>query len=117
MADLLSSLLRTVCWCCLGIVCYTQLDDKNFKETVLKSDGVWLVEFYAPWCGKYCLVLQYTRVRCAALRIGAKYKYGLTRCECDIWHRLLVRALGQNPKTLHGSILLGVDIGVWILAV
>ncbi|CAM9595691.1 unnamed protein product [Ectocarpus sp. 6 AP-2014] len=28
-----------------------QVDDKSFKETVLKSDGVWLVEFYAPWCG------------------------------------------------------------------
>lgn len=34
--------------------CFTlsQLDDKNFKDTVLKSDGVWLVEFYAPWCGE-----------------------------------------------------------------
>ncbi|CAN0229310.1 unnamed protein product [Pylaiella littoralis] len=28
-----------------------QVDDKSFKDTVLKSDGVWLVEFYAPWCG------------------------------------------------------------------
>lgn len=28
-----------------------QLTEKNFKDTVLKSDGVWMVEFYAPWCG------------------------------------------------------------------
>ncbi|CAM9993905.1 unnamed protein product, partial [Choristocarpus tenellus] len=28
-----------------------QLEDSNFKDTVLKSDGVWMVEFYAPWCG------------------------------------------------------------------
>lgn len=35
--------------CCFIL---SQLDDKNFKDTVLKSDGVWLVEFYAPWCGE-----------------------------------------------------------------
>jgi len=23
----------------------------EFKEKILQSDGVWLVEFYAPWCG------------------------------------------------------------------
>ena len=27
-----------------------QLTDGSFKE-MLKSDEVWLVEFYAPWCG------------------------------------------------------------------
>lgn len=36
-----------------------QVDDKNFKETVLKSDGVWLVEFYAPWCGEECTTPSY----------------------------------------------------------
>ncbi|CAM9817032.1 unnamed protein product, partial [Laminaria digitata] len=29
-----------------------QVKDKNFKDTVLKSDGVWLGEFFAPWCGE-----------------------------------------------------------------
>lgn len=28
-----------------------ELTDSNFEETVLKSDDMWLVEFYAPWCG------------------------------------------------------------------
>ncbi len=23
----------------------------NFKSTVLDSDEMWFVEFYAPWCG------------------------------------------------------------------
>jgi thiol-disulfide isomerase/thioredoxin len=23
----------------------------NFKKKVLDSDGVWMIEFYAPWCG------------------------------------------------------------------
>ncbi|XP_064480553.1 protein disulfide-isomerase A6 homolog isoform X2 [Ornithodoros turicata] len=28
-----------------------QLDDTNFKELVLDSEDLWLVEFFAPWCG------------------------------------------------------------------
>ena len=27
------------------------LNDKTFDETVLKSNDIWIVEFYAPWCG------------------------------------------------------------------
>ena len=27
------------------------LDEKNFKKTVLNSDHIWVVEFYAQWCG------------------------------------------------------------------
>ena len=27
------------------------LTDSNFEKTVIKSDDMWLVEFYAPWCG------------------------------------------------------------------
>ena len=28
-----------------------KLDQSNFKKLVLDSDDVWMVEFYAPWCG------------------------------------------------------------------
>uniref|UniRef100_G3P4Z2 Protein disulfide-isomerase A6 n=1 Tax=Gasterosteus aculeatus aculeatus TaxID=481459 RepID=G3P4Z2_GASAC len=28
-----------------------ELTDDNFDKTVLEGDAVWLVEFYAPWCG------------------------------------------------------------------
>uniref|UniRef100_H2MBI5 Protein disulfide-isomerase A6 n=1 Tax=Oryzias latipes TaxID=8090 RepID=H2MBI5_ORYLA len=28
-----------------------ELTDDNFDKTVLQSDDVWLVEFFAPWCG------------------------------------------------------------------
>ncbi|XP_066554480.1 protein disulfide-isomerase A6 [Amia ocellicauda] len=28
-----------------------ELTDDNFDNTVLNSDDVWLVEFFAPWCG------------------------------------------------------------------
>lgn len=28
-----------------------ELTDSNFEEKVLKGDDLWLVEFFAPWCG------------------------------------------------------------------
>eukprot|EP00742_Colponemidia_sp_Colp-10_P002317 GILJ01002473.1.p1 GENE.GILJ01002473.1~~GILJ01002473.1.p1 ORF type:complete len:442 (+),score=88.83 GILJ01002473.1:48-1328(+) len=28
-----------------------QLTGQNFQKTVIDSDALWLVEFYAPWCG------------------------------------------------------------------
>ena len=28
-----------------------QLNKSNWQEEVMKSDSLWLVEFYAPWCG------------------------------------------------------------------
>jgi protein disulfide-isomerase A6 len=32
------------------------LTESNFKKLVLQSDDMWLVEFFAPWCG-HCKVL------------------------------------------------------------
>lgn len=34
-----------------------ELDSKNFQKEVIDSDQLWLVEFYAPWCG-HCKALQ-----------------------------------------------------------
>ena len=29
-----------------------ELTDSTFESMVLGSDDIWLVEFFAPWCGK-----------------------------------------------------------------
>ena len=28
-----------------------ELTPANFQKEVIKSDSVWIIEFYAPWCG------------------------------------------------------------------
>lgn len=28
-----------------------ELTDSNFDRQVVNSDGIWVVEFFAPWCG------------------------------------------------------------------
>lgn len=28
-----------------------ELTDDNFDNIVMNSDDMWLIEFYAPWCG------------------------------------------------------------------
>ena len=44
-----------VCAAPLSLALYTssddviELNDRNFETRVLKSDELWIVEFYAPW--------------------------------------------------------------------
>ena len=33
------------------IINIVHLNDKNFDEIVLKSDDIWIVEFFTDWCG------------------------------------------------------------------
>ena len=36
-----------------------ELTESNFKKLVLQSDDMWLVEFFAPWCGHCKVILDY----------------------------------------------------------
>lgn len=39
-----------------------ELNPSNFESKVINSDHIWIVEFFAPWCG-HCqsLVPEYTK--------------------------------------------------------
>lgn len=51
-----------------------ELTDKNFKKLVLQSDDMWLVEFFAPWCG-HCKNLE-PHWKKAASELKGKVKLG-----------------------------------------
>lgn len=51
-----------------------ELTDSNFEELVLNSDDVWLVEFFAPWCG-HCKNLAPEWAK-AATELKGKVKLG-----------------------------------------
>lgn len=51
-----------------------ELTDSNFHEKVIQSEDIWLVEFFAPWCG-HCknLAPQWAQ---AATELKGKVKLG-----------------------------------------
>ncbi|KAG6465026.1 hypothetical protein O3G_MSEX014886 [Manduca sexta] len=51
-----------------------ELTDSNFKELVLDSEDLWLVEFFAPWCG-HCKNLEPHWAK-AATELKGKVKVG-----------------------------------------
>lgn len=51
-----------------------ELTDSNFEKLVLKSDDMWLVEFFAPWCG-HCKNLA-PQWEIAASELKGKVKLG-----------------------------------------
>ena len=51
-----------------------ELTDSNFEKLVMKSEDMWLVEFFAPWCG-HCKNLE-PHWKKAAKQLKGKVKLG-----------------------------------------
>ena len=76
-----------------------ELTDKNFKKLVLQSDDMWLVEFFAPWCG-HCKNLE-PHWKKAASELKGKVKLGpIIACEL---HKVLVNYLAENSLIYIGK--------------
>ncbi|XP_073060829.1 protein disulfide isomerase-like 2-3 [Primulina eburnea] len=58
-----------------------ELNSRNFDELVLKSKELWIVEFFAPWCG-HCKKLA-PEWKKAARNLKAQVKLGHVDCDAD----------------------------------
>ncbi|PSS05954.1 Protein disulfide isomerase-like [Actinidia chinensis var. chinensis] len=58
-----------------------ELNSRNFDELVLKSKELWVVEFFAPWCG-HCKKLA-PEWKKAANNLKGKAKLGHVDCDAD----------------------------------
>ena len=63
------------------------LDQTNFDALVLKSKDIWIVEFYAPWCG-HCQALE-PEYKQAARNLKGQVKLGKVDATVE-------QALGQR---------------------
>ncbi|ERM96921.1 hypothetical protein AMTRI_Chr10g228520 [Amborella trichopoda] len=79
-----------------------ELNSRNFDEMVLKSKDLWIVEFYAPWCG-HCKKLA-PEWKKAANNLKGKLKLG--HVDCDTEKSLMSRFNVQGFPTI---LVFGVD--------
>ncbi|XP_077221023.1 protein disulfide isomerase-like 2-3 [Tasmannia lanceolata] len=73
-----------------------ELNSRNFDELVLKSKDVWIVEFFAPWCG-HCKKLA-PEWKKAADNLKGKVKLG--HVDCDAEKSLMSRFNVQGFPTI-----------------
>ncbi|KAI3988049.1 hypothetical protein MKX01_011838 [Papaver californicum] len=73
-----------------------ELNSKNFDDMVTKSKDLWIVEFFAPWCG-HCkkLAPEWTK---ASINLKGKVKLG--HIDCDSEKSLMSRFSVQGFPTI-----------------
>jgi len=59
----------------------TNLNQQTFGETVLRSPGVWVIEFYAPWC-QHCKNFQ-SDFQMAAENLKGLVHFGAIDCDVE----------------------------------
>jgi len=88
-----------------------ELDQDNFEALVTSSDDIWLVEFYAPWCG-HCKTMAPEWKKAAKVLRGLSYigavdataneslasKYGVKS-----YPTIKVFRKGEKPSTFEGA--------------
>lgn len=73
-----------------------ELNSRNFDDSVLKSNDIWIVEFFAPWCG-HCKKLA-PEWKKAAKNLKGKVKLG--HVDCDVEKSLMSRFDVQGFPTI-----------------
>ncbi|CAK9134759.1 unnamed protein product [Ilex paraguariensis] len=73
-----------------------ELNSRNFDELVVKSKDLWIVEFFAPWCG-HCKKLA-PEWKKAANKLKGKVKLG--HVDCDAEKSLMSRFSVQGFPTI-----------------
>ncbi|XP_008229815.1 PREDICTED: protein disulfide isomerase-like 2-3 [Prunus mume] len=73
-----------------------ELNSQNFDELVVKSKELWIVEFFAPWCG-HCKKLA-PEWKKAAKNLQGKVKLG--HVDCDVEKSLMSRFNVQGFPTI-----------------
>lgn len=79
------------------------LDTVNFNALVLNSKDIWIVEFYAPWCG-HCKNLEPEYIS-AAKQLKGKVKLGIVDAtvEKDLGQRFRVEGFPTIKVFDYGS--------------
>lgn len=79
-----------------------ELNSRNFDELVLKSKDLWVVEFFAPWCG-HCKKLA-PEWKKAANSLKGQVKLGHVDCDADkVSHMPLISGHIVSPNITNSS--------------